>query len=93
MVYVACVVGVIVITWGVAISLLGFMLCIPVRKIWEPQIQGWCLDLVPFYYGAQIPNIITDIVIVAMPLRIVLRLGLDKKLKVGLGIIFGLCTM
>ena len=35
-------VGLLVFVWGVTVTVLAFKLCIPLRKIWEPETQGYC---------------------------------------------------
>ncbi|KAL4781101.1 hypothetical protein BJX76DRAFT_363881 [Aspergillus varians] len=85
----------IVILWCVGVCLIGAVTCIPFRKLWEPSLPGGCIDLAKFYYGLQIPNIVTDAVILVMPLRIVWNLQIPKLQKVLLTGIFmlGLLTL
>ena len=54
-------------------------------KLWslDPTTPGTCIDIVKFYYGLQIPNILTDLLIIVVPIREVMLLDLTKKLKVG----------
>lgn len=74
-------VGMIVILWGFGVCLVGAFVCIPVKKLWEPTVEGGCLDLGDYYYGLQIPNIITDAIILIMPVQIVWGLPISKTQK------------
>lgn len=60
------------------------------EKNWYPQVEGTCIPIVPFYYGLQIPNILTDLLIIVVPIREVLRLQLNKRLKTGAVSMFAL---
>jgi len=54
------------------------------------MVKGTCIPIIPFYYGLQIPNIITDLLIIVVPIRETLRLQLNKKLKIGAITMFAL---
>ncbi|PYH98146.1 hypothetical protein BO71DRAFT_395604 [Aspergillus ellipticus CBS 707.79] len=75
--WVAC----LVILWCFGVCLIGAVTCIPFRKLWEPTIPGGCIDLPKFYYGLQVPNIVTDGVILALPLRPVWNLQVPRAQK------------
>jgi hypothetical protein len=80
----------IVAVWGAGIILTAFFLCVPMEKNWHPMVAGTCIPILPFYYGLQIPNIITDLLIIVVPVQEVLRLQLNKKLKIGAVTMFAL---
>lgn len=82
------IVGATVLLWCFGVCLIGAVTCIPFRKLWEPTIPGGCIDLAKFYYGLQIPNIVTDAVILVMPLRVVWELQMKRVQKVLLTGIF-----
>ncbi len=82
------IVGAMVLLWCFGVCLIGAVTCIPFRKLWEPTIPGGCIDLAKFYYGLQIPNIVTDAVILVMPLRVVWDLQMKRVQKVLLTGIF-----
>lgn len=76
---------VIVTAWGLGIMVTACFLCTPIDKLWnlDPTAPGRCIDIVKFYYGLQIPNILTDVLIIVVPIREVMTLDLTRKLKVG----------
>ena len=76
----------IMIMWATAVILVGINACSPIHKAWSPMMKdGRCIDLVPFYYGMQIPNVITDLLILLMPFNEIRRLELSWKRKLGVG--------
>ncbi|KAG9667105.1 hypothetical protein KCU99_g9126, partial [Aureobasidium melanogenum] len=74
------------IMWCTSIVFTGVFICTPIRKAWTPWIEGECIDLVPFYYGMQIPNVVTDLLILLLPLREVQRLDLPRQQKMGVAV-------
>lgn len=51
-----------------------------------PTKPGNCINMVSFYYGLQIPNVITDAVILIIPLKEVVGLDLPANQKVGIAL-------
>ncbi|CEJ58752.1 hypothetical protein PMG11_07398 [Penicillium brasilianum] len=82
------IVSLIIILWAACGILAGCFTCIPTEKLWDPMIPGGCMDLGRFYYGLQIPNIVTDAIILVMPMHTVWGLPISKAQKTGLSIIF-----
>ena len=77
----------VMIMWATAVILVGINMCSPINKAWSPTMKGGkCIDLVPFYYGMQIPNVITDLLILLMPINEIRRLELPWKQKMGVGL-------
>ncbi|PYH88358.1 integral membrane protein [Aspergillus ellipticus CBS 707.79] len=68
----------IVILWALAVSLAGVFNCLPVNRFWDRTVPGTCMDTVSFYYGQQIPNILTDLVLLVMPLPSVWSLPISR---------------
>jgi hypothetical protein len=71
--------------WCAGIIFTAFFLCVPMSKLWDldPLAPGTCINIVKFYYDLQIPNILTDLLLIVVPIREVLKLDLTKKLKIG----------
>ena len=82
------VVGLIVILWAACGILSGCFTCMPTRKLWLPTTPGACMDLGKYYYGLQIPNIVTDAIILVMPMHTVWKLPISRTQKMGLSGIF-----
>lgn len=82
------VVASVVILWAVSIFVAGTLNCIPVNKFWDQTIEGYCIDSATFYYGMQIPNILTDLIILLMPIKVVIGLPVSKSQKLLLSCVF-----
>ncbi|KAB8072614.1 hypothetical protein BDV29DRAFT_202233 [Aspergillus leporis] len=77
-----------ILLWAVSVCVVGTMLCLPVNKFWDSSVEGSCLDAATFYYGMQIPNIITDTVLLVMPMKFVWALPISKAQRLLLSGVF-----
>ena len=67
--------------------------CIPNTALSDFTIQGGCIDLVRFYIGIMIPNVITDLALLMLPIPYIWRLHVtisQKALVAGAFIMGGL---
>lgn len=60
-----------------------------VQKSWYPRIPGHCIDKHAYDYGSQIPKIITDFLLLLLPLRPISKLSLSVKEMTLLFLLFG----
>ncbi|KAF2450126.1 hypothetical protein P171DRAFT_426596 [Karstenula rhodostoma CBS 690.94] len=69
--------------WGVAVLLLSILACIPPKAIWDKTIEdAKCgVDMGRFLWGISIPNIISDVVLLLLPVPYVLRLNMSYSQK------------
>ena len=74
--------------WVVGVYVAGGLLCIPVNKFWDPSVEGACLDIAKFNYGLQIPNILSDFILLVMPMKVVWTLPIPKSQKMLLSGVF-----
>ncbi|KID69007.1 uncharacterized protein G6M90_00g054300 [Metarhizium brunneum] len=83
--------------WGAAVLLVTFLQCLPTRAIWErfdpansmSANNYTCeVDLVKFFYANAIPTIVTDLVMLMLPVPYVWRLQLPRIQKIALGCVF-----
>lgn len=71
----------------IAISLVNFLKCIPVRKSWDVLIPGHCIDTYEFYLGSSIIAMVLDVMVLVLPLPMLWTLQLkpvQKFLMIGL---------
>lgn len=77
-----------VIGWGVTMTFASALQCIPIRKAWNPDVPGKCINLHAYYFGQAIPNSITDGIILLLPLPSLWKLQVPRSQKVALIAIF-----
>ncbi|CAH0018352.1 unnamed protein product [Clonostachys rhizophaga] len=61
--------------------------CTPVQRNWDRTVEGTCGDRSLYKYPA-IFNLVLDLVILALPQRIIWKLKMHKRRKIGLSILF-----
>lgn len=63
--------------------------CVPLRGVWDKTIDAKCgVDNYKFFYGNSIPNIMTDLALLALPIPSVWSLQIPRAQKVILSGIF-----
>lgn len=76
------VVGAIVAAWYIAVVLVSIFTCTPVQHFWESgQIASCHVNSLSAYLGNAIPNIITDVIILCLPMPMVWNLHLSTLHK------------
>ncbi|POS71421.1 hypothetical protein DHEL01_v210183 [Diaporthe helianthi] len=86
----AYIIGGTVAAWWIAIVLVCIFQCNPIYVAWEPWMAGQCIDLKGSFIGNAVPNIVTDIAILTMPVKQVWALHTQFAQKVSLICTFGL---
>ena len=83
------VIAAVVIANFIAGGLTGTFACKPVAYNWDKTIAGGrCIDIDGFFRWISLPNIITDVVMLVLPLPVVWGLRATKNQKIGLTITF-----
>ncbi|KAI1754328.1 hypothetical protein F4782DRAFT_51049 [Xylaria castorea] len=62
--------------------------CTPINKTWETSLQGTCIDRRVLFTVSSSINIFTDILILALPMRIFIDLKIPRRTKIALMFIF-----
>ena len=71
------------------ISLLTIFQCHPVQYFWNKDIRsGTCLDENALAYANSGLSIAQDIIIIALPIPVVLKMNMDTKKKIGVAFMF-----
>ncbi|KAJ5824282.1 hypothetical protein N7447_006622 [Penicillium robsamsonii] len=86
----AYIIGIFVILWVICITFLFIFICVPVRKLWYPQIPGRCINQVATWVANAVSTIATDIAILLLPIPQVWKLQLRMSEKIAVLIAFSL---
>lgn len=77
------------ILYYIAATIVEARQCSPQAKVWDPTIQGgYCLDTRKVEVTSSSINIVSDVVILLAPQRVIWKLQLSKKKKLGVALIF-----
>ncbi|RSM05306.1 hypothetical protein CEP52_006334 [Fusarium oligoseptatum] len=86
----AWIVSTFVFAWVICITFLFIFICIPVEKLWYPDIPGRCINQVGTWIANAASTIFTDVVILMLPLPPIWKLQLGRSEKIGLTTAFAL---
>ncbi|KAK7707030.1 hypothetical protein SLS64_007239 [Diaporthe eres] len=76
--------------WLVMTVLIGFLICRPVQKNWDPTAEGTCGNQIAGYTAVSVVNVIVDVLMLLLPLPMVYGLQTRPGYKVGLFAIFSI---
>ncbi|MCJ1358486.1 MAG: hypothetical protein MMC33_008486 [Icmadophila ericetorum] len=84
------IIGVVCVTWTIIFDAVLIFSCDPIHALWDLQIQpiSRCIDEGSFNIGMAVPNMLLDIMVLAIPIREVWKLQLDLQSKVQLTFVF-----
>ncbi|OAQ67690.2 hypothetical protein VFPPC_04045 [Pochonia chlamydosporia 170] len=77
-----------IVTWWTSILAVCIFQCNPIKKAWLPWIEGTCINLKGSFIGNAIPNILTDVVMLCMPVRQVWKMHIALLQKLSLCFMF-----
>lgn len=86
----AYIIGTFVILWVICITFLFIFICVPVQKLWNPSLPGRCINQVGTWIANAASTILTDLMILLLPVPQVWKLQLRLSEKLALTFAFGL---
>lgn len=73
---------------GISIFFSSLFPCHPIQRAYDFSISGTCYNLVAQYEACAILNVITDLIIIAIPIPMVIKLHAPIRRKIGLMALF-----
>lgn len=80
----------VVVLFAISTTIAGIFQCVPVDKAWDKKKHGHCYNLVDAWYTNAVFSIVTDLLILVMPMHMVWQLQVHTRQKLLLGCVFGL---
>lgn len=63
--------------------------CVPMSRFWNPETtEGYCINITAFFYSTNVFTILTDLIILALPMRTFWRMQMASSRKAGVIAIF-----
>jgi hypothetical protein len=84
------IVGSFVMAWAVCVTFLFILICVPVEKLWYPDLPGRCIDQIGTWIANAASTLLTDSLILLLPIRQIRVLQLRSTAKMGLTFAFDL---
>ncbi|KAL9020813.1 MAG: hypothetical protein Q9185_001997 [Variospora sp. 1 TL-2023] len=79
-----CVIGAVVVSIGIVTVVGSILNCTPMARNWDNNIPGRCIDELKFARYTAIPNVVTGIAMLILPLPMVWRLNIEVQQKIAL---------
>lgn len=76
--------------WSIALVFISIFNCIPIEGFWKKTTPAQCIPNLPLWYVNAGGNIITDVIIFALPIPIVWKLKMPGAQRLSLIAVFGL---
>ncbi|MCJ1377479.1 hypothetical protein MMC17_000574 [Xylographa soralifera] len=74
--------------WVIYVEGAAIFSCVPVNAMWDPTITGRCINIHSFFIGIAVPNVVTDIALLTMPLPYMWRLQVAWPKKIAVILVF-----
>jgi hypothetical protein len=95
--YVIYVVSGIIVAYTLAIFLALIFACHPIERNWDQIPQSWnmnaCIHRTGLYFATALTNTASDIILILIPIRIIWRLHVPVRQKLGIAAMFGVGCM
>lgn len=74
---------------AVADTVAASVMCLPLDYLWDKSIPGGkCINIAAFYRWGSLPNAVSDLFMLVIPLPTVWKLQVERKVKIGLTVTF-----
>ncbi|CRG92020.1 hypothetical protein PISL3812_09074 [Talaromyces islandicus] len=80
--------GIIQTAWSIATYLVHWLECIPTAKLWEPTLDGHCINSPAFLAAGETPNSLVDFAMIGLAIWMVQSLRIKTAVKMKLFVIF-----
>lgn len=74
----------VIVAWNVGAIAATIWQCVPIAGFWDKSIEATCIDSSVFWTAYAVGNILTDAMVIVLPIPQVLRLQLRLREKVML---------
>lgn len=80
--------GAFIVVWCLSALIVTVFVCRPIRYFWDKSIDGKCINFYAFILAEAILTVVTDVIILAIPMPLVWRLNITRRQKLALSGIF-----
>ena len=81
-------VGLLVIAYQTAQILSAILQCTPPKRLWDPETPGTCIDFLAVTIATGTLNVVTEVLILALPMPMLWQLKLPTSKKRMLSFVF-----
>jgi hypothetical protein len=74
--------------WGISESMVAIFQCKPIAYQWNKKLHGTCVNQPAYHRWVRVPNIIHDVVMLALPVPMIWKLQLAFRQRLALMCLF-----
>jgi hypothetical protein len=67
--------------------------CAPLEKTWDTSLSGQCLNTASFFISNASLNLVSDIIVLALPHKVIWNLRMSRRKKIGVSLVFAIGIM
>ena len=75
-------------TFYLATTIVKVCQCLPRNRIWDSSASGTCVNLAALLIASGLFNIVSELVILVTPIKVLWSLNLSRKKKIGIYLVF-----
>lgn len=83
-------IAIISILYAAALAIVCILQCIPLSTLWGGDSNGWCMDTGPPYTVTAVANVLTDVIILCLPMKSLYGLNMPMHRKIQIMALFAL---
>ena len=82
--------SVLLLMWLVGSMFGAIFQCTPIERYWNEKLDGHCIDPYIYFVSISSANLLTDVIVLILPLRVVWKLNVTLRQKIALTGVFAL---
>lgn len=82
------IVGIICLLWVAAGFITDLLYCVPLRRYWDPTVEGVCYNFNMYFMIMEIFDLVMDAVLIVLPLKTIANLHLSLRKRLALLAVF-----
>lgn len=79
-----------IVMWTTQAVLVSILQCVPVESFWDRSMKGKCINAVASYYANASLNILTDFIVIGLPIPVLNQLHISSGQRFGLAFAFAI---
>ena len=82
--------GAVCVAWWLVFTVAALVVCLPVEKFWNRQLDGYCYNFDMFFVVMASVETFLDTVILSLPIKMIVGLQMSYKKKIMLCVVFSI---
>lgn len=71
-----------VVSWSLGVIFATIFQCVPIAGAWDPSVKARCIDTDAFWIGFAVTNVLTDVIVLSLPIPSIFQLHLKMRERI-----------